>query len=263
MSVTLVGYPDIKIINFSAGEGHVELSKEAIHNIKSDYGPTLIRCDYTSDSDLFHVAFLVDAIREVKSSPRIHLLIPYFPYARQDRVTTYGSAFSLKVATRFINSLKLDKVFIQDPHSVVLPTLLDNHEILTNRYDVIDKLVRGNVNRDKFVVVAPDAGAVKRSKFIAEKFDLRFAIADKKRDPSTGKILSTEIFGKLQDGDHIIVVDDICDGGRTFIELAKSIRKENDVSMHLFVTFGIFSKGKGVLYEHFETVEAEYEFWSK
>ena len=264
MSVVIVGYPDTKIINFSAGEGHAELCKDSIAYLLSRHKPILyINCQFDTDSDLFKIAFLVDAARKVNKNVVIILTIPYFPYARQDRYTTIGSSFSLKVVTDFINSLEIDRVEIKDPHSVVLPTLLQNCKIVDSNYDKIDDLVRGSLRREKFIVVSPDAGAVKRSKAIADKFQLRFAVADKKRDPATGKILSTEIFGKIENRDSIIVVDDICDGGRTFIELAKSIREEKEVTLHLFVTFGIFSKGKGVLYDHFETVEAEHEFWSK
>lgn len=263
MSVNIVEFPETKIMNFSAGEGHVELCKEAIKFLTYRHKPWInINCDFDNDGDLFKIAFLVNAARGINKNTHVILKIPYFPYARQDRFTTLGSAFSLKVVADFINSLGINKVLIKDPHSVVVTTILNNCEIISSDYSKIDDLVRSNPFREKFIVVSPDAGAVKRSKAIAEKFDLRFAIADKKRNPATGQILSTEIFGKIEAGDQIIVVDDICDGGRTFIELAKSIRKENYVTMHLFVTFGIFSKGKDVLYEHFETVSAEHEYWS-
>ena len=47
----------------------------------------------------------------------------------------------------------------------------------------------------------------------------------------------------LTDIEHFIIIDDICDGGRTFIELAKEIRKQTDKPIYLIVTHGIFSAG--------------------
>lgn len=269
MSVSLVGFPGIKMPKFSAGESHVEIPlevcKELITKI-NEGGYLVIKCEFHSDSDLFLIAFLKDAIRKAlgKRKYSIHLNIPYFPYARQDRYTTLGSSFTLKIATDFINNLGFDRVAVKDPHSVVLSSLLNNMMVIDNDYTALKNLagkLRSEGKGDSLVVVSPDIGAIKRSKNISELLGCRFAIMDKTRDPSTGQITKTEIYGNLEDGDQVIVVDDICDGGRTFIELAKTIRQQTNATFHLFVTFGIFSKGKDVLYEHFETVEAEHEYW--
>lgn len=268
MSVELVGYPKVKMPKFSAGESHVQIDdKDELKRLDSEVNQgviLVIKCEFTCDSDLFLIAFLADAVRKVHKAAKIILSIPYFPYARQDRYTTPGSSFTLKFVADFINNLNFERVRVKDPHSVVLPTLLNNCVISPNNYialnRVVDKL-RAEGKADNLVVVSPDIGAIKRSKNISELLGCRFAIMDKTRDPSTGQITKTEIYGDLKDGDQVIVVDDICDGGRTFIELAKTIRETTNATFHLFVTFGIFSKGKDVLYEQFETVEAEHEFW--
>lgn len=266
MSVELVGYPSIKLLKFSAGESHVQIDdiRKLFQDVNSSGKNFVIKCEFTSDSDLFLIAFLADAIRNVHKNAKIALDIPYFPYARQDRYTAPGSSFTLKFVTEFINNLNFVYVSVKDPHSVVLPTLLNNCSVVPNNYTALKKTVeklRNEGKGDNLVVISPDIGAIKRSKNIAELLGCRFAIMDKTRDPSTGKITKTEIYGKLEDGDQVIVVDDICDGGRTFIELAKTIRDKTNATFHLFVTFGIFSKGKDVLFEQFETVEAEHEFW--
>jgi ribose-phosphate pyrophosphokinase len=49
---------------------------------------------------------------------------------------------------------------------------------------------------------------------------------------------------------HVIIVDDICDGGRTFIELAKVLKSNKVKNITLFVTHGIFSKGVDALFEN-------------
>ena len=51
-------------------------------------------------------------------------------------------------------------------------------------------------------------------------------------------------------------MDDICDGGRTFIELAKVIRKDysKDSKIVLIITHGIFSKGFETVFEHVDEV---------
>ena len=45
------------------------------------------------------------------------------------------------------------------------------------------------------------------------------------------------------DGKDAIIVDDICDGGKTFIELAKVLKQKNVGKIYLVITHGIFSQG--------------------
>ena len=52
-----------------------------------------------------------------------------------------------------------------------------------------------------------------------------------------------------------VIVDDICDGGRTFTEIAKAIRDQlPNAKIYLIVTHGIFSAGEEPLKEYFEHV---------
>ena len=53
-----------------------------------------------------------------------------------------------------------------------------------------------------------------------------------------------------------MIVDDTCDGGRTFIELAKVLRARNAGKIELYVTHGIFSKGLKELSEHFDCIHS-------
>jgi ribose-phosphate pyrophosphokinase len=88
--------------------------------------------------------------------------------------------------------------------------------------------------------------------------------ASKHRDIQTGKITHTEIpnlpgstgdSNSANDGMKYVIVDDICDGGRTFIELAKAIKKERiSAKIYLVVTHGIFSAGLKELNQHFEGI---------
>ena len=52
-----------------------------------------------------------------------------------------------------------------------------------------------------------------------------------------------------------VIIDDICDGGRTFVELAKVIKEnQSDAKIYLIVTHGIFSAGFNDLNKFFEKI---------
>src|ERR1019366_6917050 len=59
------------------------------------------------------------------------IIIPYFPYARQDRITEKHTAFSLKVFAKLINDLNFDEVVSLDVHSDVTPALVNNMRVVS------------------------------------------------------------------------------------------------------------------------------------
>jgi ribose-phosphate pyrophosphokinase len=105
-------------------------------------------------------------------------------------------------------------------------------------------------------IISPDAGALKKIYDVAKHFGIsNVTTASKVREMSTGTILRTELpTMDLRGIEHIIVIDDICDGGRTFIELAKAIKEITEIPIYLIVTHGIFSAGYDELGKYFSGV---------
>jgi len=189
------------------------------------------------------------------------LHVPYFLGARSDRRFQRGSVHYLKeVICPIINSLKFDAVVVLDPHSDVLEACLDNmvkvdnHLLVKQALTLIDNK---NDARERVCLVSPDAGAYKKIFDVAKKFDINKVItATKVRDLKTGKILHTEVPTPDMHNDiKYVIIDDICDGGRTFTEIAKAIKAVRPTAeLYLVVTHGIFSGGFEALGEYFEHV---------
>ncbi len=78
---------------------------------------------YESSSDLIALSLLVDSIRRIVPYSKIHLFCPYFPYARQDRVTVEGESASLQVIAGIISGLRFRSIKVLDAHSYVLENL--------------------------------------------------------------------------------------------------------------------------------------------
>jgi ribose-phosphate pyrophosphokinase len=192
----------------------------------------------------------------------VTLYVPYFLGARSDRKFQQGGTNYLKqVICPIINSQKFDRVSVLDPHSDVLEACLNNYEKIDNhtivKYALTD-IDNKDGAQDRVVLVSPDAGAYKKIFDVAQKFGIEQIItATKVRDLKTGKILRTEIPTLDQHKDlKYVIVDDICDGGRTFIELAKAIKGSRPTAkIYLIVTHGIFSNG---LYELSKEIEKIY-----
>lgn len=179
---------------------------------------------------------------------RVHLYVPYFLGARSDRRFQEGGVNYLKqVICPIINNQDFASVAVMDPHSDVLEACLNNFR-KENNFELVKNalldLVR--VDSDEVVLVSPDAGAYKKVYDVAKEFNVEKIItATKVRDLVTGNILRTEIPVLDQHNNLMyLIVDDICDGGRTFLELAKVIKEGRPTAkVYLIVTHGIFSAG--------------------
>lgn len=200
-----------------------------------------------SSDDIMKLCMVKDALDRAYPDNDKLLDMPYVPYARQDRVMEDGEALSIKVFANIINALNFKRVFTLDNHSDVATALIDHCE---NRsvLSVIEEtpldslLMEENTN---YVLVSPDAGAAKKTLKIAQQYGgLRVINCDKQRDTKTGEITGTYVnWGYSMKGMKLLIVDDICDGGRTFIEIAKAVQKFKPASIELLVSHGIFSKG--------------------
>jgi len=214
-----------------------------------------------SFKDLELIICAVQAIRNLKPSREIALYVPYFVGARSDRKFVEGGVNYLKqVICPIINSLNLMSVVILDPHSDVLEACLNNYEKINNHYLVkyaLSNIDNKNDAQERICLVSPDAGAYKKIFDVAKEFGINNIItATKVRDIKTGDILKTEIPTlDIHSELKYVIIDDICDGGRTFIELAKAIKESKpDAKVYLIVTHGIFGAGYTQLQEYFEQI---------
>jgi ribose-phosphate pyrophosphokinase len=211
------------------------------------------------------VELIVCANQALKNAgvKNVGLHVPYFLGARSDRKFQEGGSNYLKqVICPIINSQNFFTVIVLDPHSDVLEACLNNYEKIDNHLLVKQALTLiDNKNNARYHVclVSPDAGAYKKIFDVAQEFRIdNIATATKVRDLKTGKILHTEIPNlpvTLAEDFKYVIVDDICDGGRTFVELAKAIREQRPTAeLYLVVTHGIFSSGFEALGEYFEGI---------
>lgn len=253
-------YDAIECFAFPGGERHVRLPAEQIGAIDILDTDWTIEARVYTPADIMDLMLATDAVRRViPTGSVLRLVLPYVPYARQDRVAVEGEPLSAKVFCNLINALAFDDVEIWDPHSDVTPALLNNVRIRPTQ-DLMQAAFRkkgGDYLLRECVFVAPDAGARKRVSALAKAFNTDVVFADKTRDPKTGQLSGAQVQGELPSR-PLLVVDDICDGGGTFIELARVLREKMaapfNQPLYLYVTHGLFTKGLEPLFAHYDRI---------
>lgn len=172
------------------------------------------------------------------------VIIPYLPYARQDRVCSGGEAFSLEVISNIIYNT-FDDITVWDVHSEVA------HEWFSYSLKEIPQhtIFRANMPLSAFThpggvtIIGPDKGSREKIINLSANGGFDYIILDKVRNPDTGEITGLTLEDEVFPDKLYMIVDDICDGGRTFIETAKLLRERGATRVELYVTHGIFSKG--------------------
>lgn len=194
----------------------------------------VVRWQFEEEAEFMQLAQL-KALLDIRCYRNTILELPYLPYARQDKEITNESTFAFYAFCPLLNSLWFDRVIVVDPHNLELANrLIDRLEVLIPSYISILKELKAHP-------VYPDAGAAKR--YHAPERALR---CEKIREQSTGKITGLKVIGKVHHVPYLII-DDICDGGRTFIEVANKLLCMGAKEVHLYVSHGIFSRGLRVL----------------
>lgn len=230
---------------FSGGEPHLKITED-LSSVKAVTVTHRIR----SFNDMGLLLLAVDALKRSGVS-QIDLFLPYFPAARQDRVMVSGESLSVKVYADLINSMQLHSVAIFDAHSEVSIALLNRCNALSNHRFVQQVLQQIG----KVTLLSPDGGALKKIyKLSAYLGGVEVVECSKSRDVKTGKLSGFKVYADDLDGQDCIIIDDICDGGGTFMGLATALKQKNVGKLYLAVSHGIFSKGFDDLAQYFDAI---------
>ncbi|MBP1325087.1 ribose-phosphate pyrophosphokinase [Leucobacter exalbidus] len=223
----------VEPFQFPGGEWHLRLPAE-----ETPSHATLTGCDA---NDFIVLGLWADWVRSTGYRAVAH--IPYLPAARADR----GVPFGAKIYAALINAAELDEVVCFDPHSPVAPSLITNIRIVESTGVITERVLP---HGDYTAIMAPDAGAVHRAQLVADRAGLPLFTATKSRDFATGKLLGFHAPEGLPDAGRVLIVDDICDGGGTFMGLAEATGLDRS-RLDLWVSHGIFSGRAAQLTERF------------
>lgn len=233
--------------HFPAGESLIRIDTPIDYTRLEKDLAGLITVKFKGNGDLIDLLMLTDAARRKWPGIKLSLCMDYLPYARQDRVCNPGEALSVKVVADLINGQNYERIYCKDIHSEVGNALLDR--LVHTNMNTLAAPLLAKLGRD-VILVSPDAGANKKVFAFAKEHAYPDVLrADKTRNPSTGEITGTALMPapRNYEAHDFLILDDICDGGRTFIELAKVLQKTfRPRAIFLYVTHGIFSKGADV-----------------
>lgn len=248
--------------SYPGGERQIRLSPgtynwlNSIHNKNNEI--TVLARIKTSQ-DLVDLILLKNAIDSATPFPYpMQLWLPYLPYGRADRKFTDGDCFGLQAFARIINSLGFHSVASLDTHNKAMTKAWIRNFADVDPYTYIKKAIIDFAERMETVrvnVLFPDEGAANRYKVLEDLSGNNRAVltksyfATKERDEVTGKLIGFTVPDMPYN--PTIIIDDICDGGGTFLGIRKLLKQPG---YGLYTTHGIYSNGTTALTEAFDWV---------
>ena len=222
-------YAEIMTGNMPDGQPHVHVPK--LNNIS---GVTL-RGPLRNSDDIMNLLLTVETLRHQHENLKINFVCTYLLGARMDRRIDEEHPFTLATIASLINSCNFNEVGIIDPHSPVSTNLIARSHAILPFMAVQEAIEESEAD----CVVAPDQGAWDRVVQVAYKKPI--VRCSKHRDSATGKLSAFTVHDWPDY--RCLIIDDICDGGKTFTGIAAALREKGAEWVGLFVTHGIFSKG--------------------
>ena len=227
----------MQVINFITGEGYEVISfpdgeKHLKINELNKKEPVDVICRITNSDELFLLMQLSDILNR-QCVVVDEILITYLMTMRCDRLFSLEQPFSLGIVANVVNSFHANTVTIIEPHSDVTLKLIKNSVAFRKM---------GKADDENFIYCFPDRGASQRYDAPRNSNPI---ICSKIRDEKTGMLtgFKLEDKGDYKKGMDIFVVDDLCDGGGTFLGIEKVLRPLCPRAIVLGVTHAIQKKG--------------------
>lgn len=258
-------YIDINVVDFKDGTKGVSIPDIKKHDRDVAFKIELYQRNM---DDIMIVAQIVDIIRRnTRGAPHIDLMLRSPMYMRYDRVmkSDMTDAFALSQFVKMVSSTGVNHVTLVDPHSEVAVELFQLHMhgnvgVISQDECVQDTLklhTESYLTFGNYDVLSPDAGAAKKMLgFNAIK-------CTKARNPNTGSLSDFDITKnelmrlELSNKPRILIVDDICENGGTFIGCHNMLREKGITKpMDLYITHGMFPdiRAMGRLWGVFENI---------
>jgi ribose-phosphate pyrophosphokinase len=200
---------------FSDGETRFQI----LENVRGADVFVVQPCSHPVDFNLMQLLLMIDAFKRA-SAWRITAVIPYYPYARQDRKDRPRVAISAKLVADLLETAGSSRVLTLDLHA---PQIQGYFNIPVDHLFASPVLVEyfQKMKMGPMTIVSPDAGGVERARYFAKRMDAPLAIVDKRRiDVNVSEVMN--LIGDVS-GRPALIIDDIIDTAGTLVKTAEAL----------------------------------------
>jgi ribose-phosphate pyrophosphokinase len=189
---------------------------------------------------LMEQLIMVDALKRA-SAKRITVVVPFYPYARQDKKGRGREPISARLVADLFKAAGADRIMSVDLHAAQIQGFFDGPVDHLFAMPVLLKYFQEKLDASTLTIVSPDMGRVRVADIWSDRMGAPLAIIHKRRDPKVANQVSVhEIVGEVK-GRTCLLVDDMIDTGRTIAKAAEALKKAGATNVVVAATHAIFS----------------------
>jgi ribose-phosphate pyrophosphokinase len=205
--------------NFPDSEKHV-----LINEVVRDQDVFFIQpCSAPVNDNLVELLLYLDAFRRA-SAHELTVVIPYYPYARQDRMANGREAISARVVANLLENQGADRVIFVDIHNPAIQGFFNIPVDPLTAIPVLGDYFKKPMFK-KASIVSPDVGRAALAGRYAEYLDLPLVVMHKRRDEH--KVSTSHVVGDIS-GRIPIIIDDVIASG-SVLDQVESLFEEGAV----------------------------------
>ena len=184
---------------------------------------------------------------------RITVIMPFLYESRQhkrSKLESLDAALALQELTR----MGVSNIITFDAHD---PRLMNAVPLMSfdnamPTYQVLKNLLKKNpeisFDKDKFIVVSPDEGAMSRNMYFSSVLGCNLGMFYKRRDYTRvvngrNPIVAHEYLGESVEGKTVFIADDIIASGESMLEVASNLKERGAANIIANATFPLFTSG--------------------
>ena len=221
---------------FSDGEIMINIEE----TVRGDDIYIIQSTSFPVNDNLWELLIMIDACKRA-SANSVNVVIPYFGYARQDRIAASREPITAKLVANMLVKDGVDRLLTLDLHAVQVQGFFDIP--VDNLFTVplfAEHYSRLGFTGEDVVVVSPKNSGIKRARSLAEVLDAPIAIIDYAQDDASRE--EGYIIGEVE-GKKAIIIDDILNTGKTFAEAAKILERGGATDIYAVASHGLFAGG--------------------
>ncbi len=194
---------------------------------------------YQPDNNIIEFLILINALKE-NGAKKITAIIPYFGYARQDKIDRAGSPITAKLIADLFKTAGINQFITIDIHSQRNEKYLGPKLINISCLSLFADYIKKNIDLRNCLIVAPDKGAKPRALTLSKLLGkLPIIIMQKIRiKQNIAKVMR---FKKAIAGKNALIIDDMIDTAGTIISACQELQRHQVKNIYVFATHGILS----------------------
>ncbi len=219
----------LKVTHLPDSEIHVQIEELVRHQDVFVVQP----CSEPVNDNLVELMLTIDAFRRA-SARRINVVVPYFPYARQERMARGREAISAKVVARSLETLGASRVIFVDIHALAIQGFFDIPVDPLTAVPALADYFKEDPRFENAAIVSPDVGRAWLAGRYAEVLGMPLVVMHKRRTSFT-ETQATHIVGDIQNKTAILI-DDMVASGSVLDQIPALIEAGAEPPVYLSIT---------------------------